>query len=243
MTREAAIQKAVKLLRLAQSDNPAEAALAAARAQEILDRYEIDCAVLDEQGARADADGPIEDFGGKGAWLDEPNAKQRERWRTLLAAVIARANGCMVYNLGVKIGVIGRPCACDAVRYLFSYLAAEVNRLCARDGRGCGANWRNNYRLGVIDTLRAKLAEGAARTAQQARSDYAHNPAALVRVEQALVSRRVAYAEVSTWVERNMHMRTANWSSRPANWQAREAGRKAGHEITINAAKGALGGK
>ena len=113
----------------------------------------------------------------------------------------------------------------------------------ARDGRGCGANWRNNYRLGVIDTLRAKLAEGAARTAQQARSDYAHNPAALVRVEQALVSRRVAYAEVSTWVERNMHMRTANWSSRPANWQAREAGRKAGHEITINAAKGALGGK
>lgn len=240
--RDEAIAKAIKLLKLSESSNPHEAALAAARAQEILDRYEIDRSVLEaEAAAPAEPDEPIMDFGGKAAWLDDPGTAHKERWRTLLASVVARANGCYVYNSGARIGLVGRPGDADKVRYLFAYAAHECDRLCDRDGRGCGRTWRNNYRLGIIDTLRAALRDGAARTAAAARADYAHNPCALVKVEQALERRAAQAQAVAQWVDKNMQMRTVHWNARAYDGAAREAGRKAGREIALNGARGALG--
>jgi len=78
MTYDEAIQKAAKLLRLANSSNPHEAALAAARAQEIMDRYQIDHAsitIADNGHARPDE--PIQDF--KADLRVDSNARQAGR--------------------------------------------------------------------------------------------------------------------------------------------------------------------
>src|SRR5574340_907559 len=87
MTHEEAIAKAVKLLKLAQSDNPNEAALAAARAQEIMDRYKLEGLSADyNSAAPAEPDEPIVAFG-------EPvEPKQGSEWVVRLILALARAS-------------------------------------------------------------------------------------------------------------------------------------------------------
>src|SRR5574340_1108320 len=93
MTHEEAIAKAVKLLKLAQSDNPNEAALAAARAQEIMDRYKLEGLSADyNSAAPAEPDEPIVAFG-------EPvEPKQGSEWVVRLILALARANQCRIYQ-------------------------------------------------------------------------------------------------------------------------------------------------
>lgn len=259
MTREEAIQKAIKLLRLSESSNANEAALAATRAQEILDRYEIDRAALELTGAAPEEpEEPISDFGAKGAYLDDDESARYPRWKLSLAGSVARANGCMVYLAHVgytrgpsawrttakhNLGIVGRPADVEKVRYIFAYLVAETDRLTDRDGTGCGKTWRNNYRLGVVDALRAALAASAKRAADAARADVVGNSQALMVVEQAIAKREMRNRKLDIWVKANMRLHNVAGGRIGHDCDARDQGRQAGKEIRLNAARGALAGK
>jgi hypothetical protein len=67
MTYEEALRKAAACLRLSKSSNQAEAALAAAKAQEIMDKYQISAEVLKLDQPK-EADEPVMDFGSP-QWL------------------------------------------------------------------------------------------------------------------------------------------------------------------------------
>lgn len=84
MTHQEAVAKVVKLLRLATSSNPNEAALAASRAQEIMDRFKIEgiTASFDTQTQSKE---PIMDF--KADLLDASSSKI-DTWRSWLAVAI-----------------------------------------------------------------------------------------------------------------------------------------------------------
>lgn len=234
------IDKVRKLLRLAESPNANEAAAAAAKAQQMIDEYKLSAALLALDSGVAEPDEDIEDFGAKGAPLDsQPLA---HRWRSQLAGTIARANACRIYLSGGSIALVGRPSDAETVRYLFAYLTREVERLCERDGKGCGRTWRNNYRLGVVDTLMNKLHAQRQQFAAEQRklAADATNTQALVRVNQALALVEKRSADTADWIKKNLKLYAGSGSSGRYDGSARQAGRKAGQSININRSKGAL---
>jgi len=252
MTQQEILKKVKKLLALSQSDNANEAAQAAARAQELLDKYQLSRNLLDIDAAddedRAGDDEPIFDFSSKGAPLDDPGTKM-PRWRGSLATVVCRANSCRAYQetyyIGTKaktrIAIVGRPSDVEKVRYLHAFLVREVKRLVDRDGQGCGITWRNNYCIGVVDTIRRELKLSKSRAADKLRRDAGGDMFALVRVDKALARLEKRSADVDAWVEANLKLGSVSGSSARGHWGARQAGQRAGKEIRMGGARGALG--
>jgi hypothetical protein len=160
MNHTEALEKAKKLLRLAQSDNPNEAALAASRAQEIIDRFKIEKFALEfEDNKPAAPDEPIKNFAGDP--LDDSG--RAETWKIRLAMELAKQNQCKIYSSG-GLCIIGRPSDATAVRYLFAWLTREIDRLAREHCAGYGRNYWNNFRIGAADTVARRLAEQAEAT-------------------------------------------------------------------------------
>lgn len=234
----AIIDKVRKLLRLAESPNANEAALAAAKAQQLIDEHNLSTALLALDGAEEAPDEPIYDFETKGAPLD--TARRHARWRSQLAGTIARANGCRIYINGEHIALVGRPSDADTVRYLFGYLAKEIDRLCAKEGAGCGTTWRNNFRLGAVYAVMDKLREQRTQHASKARASAA-TEVALVRINTALARVEQRGSDVSAWMKANLKLVNRGGNSGSYNQGAMEAGRRAGQSIQIGGAKAGIG--
>lgn len=194
-------------------------------------------------------DEPIEDFHRKGAPLDSQG--KLERWRSVLALTLARANGCRIYYQTSYVGrrlthiaIVGRATDAETVRYLYAYLTKEIERLCDQNGRGCGQIWRNNYRLGAIDTIWRRLKEQREQfqteSRQQAQTQTTGNALALVRVDKALARLAAKGTEVDDWLKTNMKLRSRGAYEGSSDNNARAAGRRAGETIALTG-KGALG--
>lgn len=235
MTLQEAIAKVTKLLRLSESSNPHEAALAAQRAQEILTRYDIDRAALSLDGG-SEPDEAIEDFSRR-APLDE-GGKSLATWKLSLANTIAKANQSRIYRTGVAVGIVGRPSDVEKVRYLYDYLLREVDRLADRDGKGCGKTWRTQYRFGVVEAITVKLAETRAKVENEMRAEV--QGTALVRVNEAIQNIERKDRALDAWVSANLKLRAGPRRPMRANHGAREAGREAGKSITISGARGSI---
>lgn len=245
MTRDEAMRKVASLLKLANSSNANEAALAAQRAQEIMAKFALDSAMLNLDGDKPEPDEPIIDFGTKGAPLFD-EGQRKSTWKIRLADHVARANGCRVYLRGPQIQVVGRASDADTVRYLFAYLSREVDRLTDRDGKGCGQTWRNNFRLGVVDTIAEKLREAKRNVNEQARIEAraSANPHALVRVNTAIEKVEARSASVQKWMDTNMKLGKGRaLGGARADGSARAAGQAAGREISMGGARASLGGR
>lgn len=250
MTHEEAIARAVKLLRLARSDNPNEAASAAAKAQEIIDRYKLGSLSIDQPSGVPDApDEPVRDL--KAAPLETPTLTIPS-WKFRLASAIARSNQCQIYynrvvlkpslRNGFALAIVGRPSDAETVRYLYDWLRREVDRLTERDGAGLGKTWRNNFRFGVIDTIRTKLEETSAQTQSDVRAEaFAHGgESAIVRVNTAIAKIQERAKGTEAFVK---GMKLTSTGSRNGSYDqsARNAGQIAGREISIGGAKRGLG--
>ena len=242
MTDSATLAKVQKLLRLATSSNANEAALAAAKAQELIDKHQLAQVLLDLDGAEPTKgldDEPIVDFHKAGAPLD--SQKQLHRWRGYLAGVVARSNACKIYYSGGDIALIGRPSDAETVRYLYGWLSRETERLTSELGQGMGRTWRNNFRLGVVDTIARKIHEQRAQFERETRAAAkAENSTALVRVNQALVKIEERRASVEAWTKANIKLYSSGGSSATYNPSARQSGRDAGESIAVGGARKGL---
>lgn len=253
MTRDEALQKAAKLLRLAESQNPHEAALAAARAQELLDRYELDRATVELDAADAEPAEAIVDFGlrGGGDPLALPPGVEintvGKTWPRRLASVLARANGCFIYygyadKHRMDVHVVGRPSDVAKVRYLYTYLAGEVVRLARRDCVGASSAWTRNYQVGVVDAIGEQLRRSADATREQLRREAEGQTQALVKVERAIVVVAKRRDDAEAFANAHHNFRVARGATMTFQPGARAAGRAAGREIRVSSARGALGG-
>lgn len=232
MTHAEALSKIAKLLRLATSNNPAESAAAAAKAQEIMERHKLTAGDLSLPVESAE---PIENF------AHDPIDVKADRWRVYLLSAIAKLNQCKLYLSGPKLCLIGRATDVGGARYIYSWLVREVERLASRDCRGCGRTYWNNYRLGAVETVTKRLRETAAQTLATVREEVRDDSRALVLVNQnaALMVQRVA--EVEDWTRTHMKLRAGRRSSASFNPSARSAGQRAGNEVRLGASAGALG--
>lgn len=178
MTDQARVLARVrKLLALASSPNVHEAALAAAQAQALLDRYRLDTILAEE-----DAD-PITD--GREAPLER--SKRPRKWRSVLASALAEANGCLAWSAErggeTELYVLGRAADRAAVTVLWEWLAPRIAWLAATHTAGRDRAFQDAFRIGAVDAVMARLRVPEPAPAEEA---------ALVRIQTDLAARRAA---------------------------------------------------
>ncbi len=156
-----------KLLALAGSPNPHEAAAAASRAQALVARHRLDSWLAAEKAEAdaAEAD-PITD--GRATPLEV--ARRVRRWRVVLASVLAEANGCVAWLQereprkrpdAQALCVVGREADRELVRALWDGLVKRVEWASASAGAGRDRAWHDAFRIGVADTIARRLADDA----------------------------------------------------------------------------------
>lgn len=251
MTYQEALDKAMKLLRLSKSPVPAEAALAASKAQEIIDRYKLDVTGIDydAQTAKEDSE-PVKDFG-YGDPLDDMAESYKVIWGLRLASVVARANQTRIIYLdkrnetrriGRTIKIVGRPSDVSTVRYLYSFFKLQIEQMAKEQCAGNSGAYVNQFCIGVIDTISAKLAAQKQQTFAEKRQEVSANPGALVRVNAAIARMDKKAADVDAFIKANMTLgrgrtRTVNG----AHLTGRRAGQIAGQNIQFTGAKAGIG--
>ena len=249
MNYEEALRKAALCLKLAQSSNTNEAALAASKAQEIIDRYQLDVNQLGYDSAQEKLDAePIVDYG-YGDPLDVSPYSFAGHIR--LASTISRHNGCRIILCreglrGKKFRIVGRPRDVQTARYMYAMLKSEADRLtkaCCNAGHSAG--YRNQFYIGVVDAITTKLEETRKATFQSLRTEHSNNPMALVRVNNAIAKMENQSLQVHSWMKEKIPglraTRAVGSIGSEAGYSGREHGRREGASIRISKASGSLG--
>jgi hypothetical protein len=186
MTSDQAVAKIVALLELARNRaaSPNEAAVAAAQAQAIMERYRLEQAEVDAHRARGSI---AEDSLWSGARVPA--------WLLRLATGIAEANFCHVLLARApcrgssqsrrrsiaRFLIIGSSSNVAVVRYLLAFVRHEIDRLTQHAchigliwGRIATNNYRHGAVAGVLETIQQE------RLRQQARFVAEHGTGAIV---------------------------------------------------------------
>lgn len=247
MTKQQIIAKVQKLLALATSDNPNEAASAAAKAQRLMDEHKLSTMMLAIETEQPD-EPLVNTAKSGGAPIDE--AASVPHWRLWLATEIGEANGCAVYRMKygggltrrrtVQLHATGRQSDIECAAYLYRYVWREIDRLAKRDCKGFGKGYANNYRLGAVAEIRRRLKAEKAATEARAREAAGANSRALMRIDGALTRLRDRYAEANRWQDENLGLRTLK-SRCSYNARARHEGACAARSIGLGRARNALG--
>lgn len=218
---ERLLERVRKLLALATSPNVHEAALAAARAQELIDRHRLQ-RLLD---AEQEAEEAIE------AAREEPlmEARRIRKWRSVLAAALAELNGCIAYTDQrgklKRIVLVGTAEDRAATVAMWDGLVKRIEWLSAThlDGEGQDKRWHDAFRVGAVATITQRLRE------QQQASTAALETTALAVVQQGLARRR---ERVRSFAEAKLNLKPGRGVT--VDPTAYAEGRAAGAEMPLS---------
>ena len=168
--RASIIETIRRLLALATSECIGEAATAAAKAQELMERHSIqEQMVRDASTVEADKNEPIIEkvIFSRNATAEGNKSKGRlPTWVVQLADGVATVNRCktLLYssNYSGHISGIGTEANVEKCAFLLNWLTAEVDRLYIEEkpgymDRGEGKRWANAFRLGAAATISNRL--------------------------------------------------------------------------------------
>ncbi len=182
MEQAQVIEKIRKLLALSTSNHPAEAA--AAKAQALLQQYNLERAQVEEKRAS----GPL--------YLKQlVDLESRQQWRRVLLAVVAQAHFCQALDFRgtTRSVLIGERHNLEVVEYLFAYLVGQLERMATAAYRQSGSlvpalTWKDAFYLGAIHSLQQRFQQQ--QQAFQASSDASR---ALVVVKDAELAEAVRH--------------------------------------------------
>lgn len=247
MDRNEAIRKAASLLTLAaRGGTVGEAAAAAARAQSIMDRFELTHDLVSGLSAKDAEEEAIESFYDRpSGWLDSTPEKQP--WRYQLASAIAEMHGAFIFtsrrsgrHQHSTLEIVGRPSSVEAVRYLYAWLAEELLNLITKYGRGMGGVWRREFAEGCASEVARRLHEQRTQTVREVKAEYSANPYALVQIETNL--QRMQDAAPTREFAYKRHGLVSGGSRRvQSNATARDLGRTAGRAVNLSPVRGSIG--
>ena len=159
MAKSEIISKIKKLLQLAdtsKNSNVEEAAVAAAKAQALMEKHRIKKAMLNESdqiNSRLLID--------KGAPAD---------WKLFLITALCNLNGCYVvrsqdYAKDNQVFIVGEELDFETVQQLYTYLVMELNKLCILDlleiktdtGVYPSMEYAQSFYMGATATIRSRL--------------------------------------------------------------------------------------
>ncbi len=179
---ERIVERVRKLLALSTSQNPHEAALAAAKAQALLFRHNLSMATVEAELAREPGGGDL-----SGYVSERFDSGGRMHWRRGLLGAVARHNFCrgVSYNGTREVGIVGEPHNVAVVKHLYAFLVREITRLAGLGAaeqpdlppEGAPA-WKRSFYLGAARTIARRLAEQRRRDV----ADIADDPRCLALV-------------------------------------------------------------
>jgi hypothetical protein len=225
MTREEAIEKARKLMTLGDSENEHESALAMARAQALLERFEIELADLK---AEREAEPMVE-----GTWRCG-GQRAMIHWRLQVASALAEANGCSLFYAGPRVTVCGRRPDVHRVLKLWQWICAEVERLARRQCVGKGSRYAHSFKVGAVCAIRAEIDRERAALRAELRGKVTET--ALV-----IVDTRKTEAEALMY-SNHARLRKSSYSSGASSHDGFSAGRAAGAGVYGSAGRGSITG-
>jgi len=245
--REKILDKIKKLLTLSEgATNVHESAVAAQRAQDLIERHRIKEAEILSYG---------EDVIDQHELLEEDGPKVH-LWKVDLAYAIAIINGCSVfYTKGLKknnrwgkppqnssITIIGTENNVNLTRYLFWYLSTTIDRLCKKKlkaGEGKGHVWASSFRMGAVDEIRFRLKEAQRQAREHLRKEAqaSTDSTALVKLDKAIERVDLDLKRVFDFIKINISL--GRGSPRPdyKSSEGYKAGRKAGRNIRLDVSR------
>lgn len=217
------IDKIAKLLALAEKNNNVhEAATAAAMAQRLLTEHRLTMVdVESSQEEKIEERDPLFE------------SKVKTTWKGVLVRAVCDANGCVGFwhscSWG-KMRIVGRLSDVQIVRYFYTYLEREIERLCMRamrvqdidagEERIRGKSQATSYKYGaaceISDRLKAEAEDAQAKA----------SVSAIVRITHK-------DQEVRDFCKRTIGLATRNVRAH-INHDAFERGRAAGRGIALN---------
>ncbi len=230
--------KIKKLLRLSKgAGTPEEAATAAARAQELIDKYNIDRAILDKKENAVEE--PIKEF-------TINYGKKYSTWKAELAYTLSKHNNLFQFRRGAQSIIIGRESDFNSFLYMYNFLLKEIDNIYKKlsSGLGLGKEYGQSFRLGVVDTLKRRLQESRAeyRKKLMEQSDEAHRE----ELSTALIKVDAQYSLAKQYADEKFKLKYT--SARNYRGSGYDDGRSAGNFInlgnanrSINSGQKALG--
>lgn len=241
MEKSDIISKIKKLLQLADANknsNVEEAAIAAAKAQSLMEKHRIKKAMLNEK----------EQIGWN-ALVDKGNP---ENWKLFLITALASNNGCYIvrsetYETDNQVHVVGEELDFETVQQLYTYLVNELNKLCILDlleiktnsGSYPSIEYAKSFYLGAVTSIRSRLEIARNETRRQEldrAATYAHRKliaTALVRIDDKA-------QKAKDWVKNNLNAEFKNVPIDNANSAGYTAGQEAANNINLNPDRKAL---
>jgi hypothetical protein len=213
---ERRLDKVRKLLALADSPNIHEAALAAARAQALIDEHRLQGLLAAEQVD------PVADG------RDDPlhTSRRLRRWKVSLAMALAGLNGVVAYTHKQgkfhHIVLVGTAADRAAVQVLWQALVHRIAWLSATHGEGRDKRWHDAFRIGAVQTISARLQRG------QQSSRQALSTTALVTVDGRIAARQ---ERVQAFVKERLRLRPGR--AIRVDPQAYQRGRLAGADVDL----------
>lgn len=241
MERDEVISKIQKLLRLAESSNVHEAASAAAKAQELMDRFEIEAASLSTASAPANNE-PVET-------VDFDSSGRLENWRGSLLATLCSTNGCKAYKTRLYDGggketvlrVIGRKTDSQTVRYMYQALVQVVEGL-AMGQRGNGRQFIASFKSGAAAAICERIRASKEATKRAVYAEAAQEGGmALMRVDNAVATLKARDAALERYMEeQNLRLRKGS-GGRVTDHSGYHSGYRAGQAANIGGGHAQLG--
>ncbi len=245
-----------KFIALSENNNsPEEAAAAAAAAQELMFKYQIGEADLD---LGSDTKREAEEVVDESVLVDDK--VKRDVWKASLANQLAHAFGCKMYTWRdwqtkeCRYRVVGVKSVVQTIGYMFTYLAAEIDRLADEAWKvelnkkfQSARTWKNSFRLGAVNTIAGRLkaqraeqdaqVEAMVAAAKEARAAGAAETVkttalALYKTDQERVQDE--YKKIS----KAKGLRTSRSAYRRHSVSAYEKGQAAGSKVGLGGGKG-----
>ena len=215
---ESIYEKIRKLLALAESSNENEAAVAAAKAADLLAKYNLDQSKIPSEGPESD---PIIE-----TRTNEQRYQKRVDWVTDLADVVAQAHFCRVLYRGAEAAFIGHKRDVEVAVYTYNNLMTQLQRLVSAIdlkyvGRGSRRVFRSSWLRGAV--------YGIGEQYRKARRGFVTDPSA-----KALVAQRSF--EVDAFVKQQYPKLDSFSFARRGFSDAWGAGKAAGETVTTQAA-------
>ena len=213
------IHRVQKLLALSSSANVHEAASAAAAAQTLIVRYQLESLLVEEVHLRT----AIEDG------RDDPLlvARKIRKWKRVLASGLAEINHCKAFTIPVHrreqhLCILGYPEDRAITRTLWDWLVQRLEWLSATHGQAQSREWHESFRIGAANAIIDRL------TTVEGRAKEAMETTALATVDASRARRRAA---VAAHAEAQMNL-TAGRRIRVVV-DAHNAGREAGAHMPL----------
>lgn len=221
------ITRVQKLLALAANNtNVNEAAVAAAKAQELISQHQLDMAQLAvDAGNDSLSDEEI-----RNDFTPLYEGQRSIAWKSYLADIVAKNNNCRIFLKRGNIHVVGKSTSVEITRFLFAYISGEIERLCERamkndrgaTGKAGAKTWSNNFKIGAVEAIEDSMNKSKV----DVQKNYAGTTAmTLVRKEDDMVA---------DWLAFNMKLRQKQPHHIAGDKEARVAGYVAGSTIDVN---------